>query len=235
MAGSNELSVVAEAASLRWSHLWDGAEAPPGEGRAVVLVPGFAIPGSSLAPLARWLRWGGWRTAVVPLGFNVDCGERAVGRVVDVLEQGAAQTGAPVAVIGHSRGGQLARVATVRRPELVSSLITVATPWTVGPPDRPGVEAVARAVRIARRGGFRGWASIDCARGACCSRFRTDLRRVPEPPWTAIWSSTDGIAGDDAQPPAEAPVTVDIRTSHTGAVLSVAGWRAIAAALTPPV
>ena len=46
-----------------------------------------------------------------------------------LYRQGAA-TGRKVAVVGWSRGGTLGKIATVRRPDLVSALITLGTPNT---------------------------------------------------------------------------------------------------------
>jgi pimeloyl-ACP methyl ester carboxylesterase len=169
-----------------------------------VLVGGFGLPSTYLRPLAR--RIGG---RVARLGMNVDCGERSVQRLVEQLEPGST-------VIGHSRGGQLGLVAAVRRPDLVHRLITAATPWSIGPPDRPGVAAAASGIRALRRRGIDVMASIECRDGACCEQYRADLLRTPEARWSALWSSTDSIAGDDGRPPAGADEVIDGRTSHLG-------------------
>jgi len=192
-----------------------------------VLVAGFGVPTSSMLPLARGLRAAGHRPRIARTGLNVDCGERTVSRLLDSLD-------GPVALVGHSRGGQLARVAAVRRPDLVTRLVTVGTPWSIGPPDRPGVARVTRAVRAARRHGLPLLASIECADGPCCEAYRADLRRRPDAPWVALWSSADRVAGDDARPPIEATSSRDVGGSHLGLVLSHRGRRAIAEALMAP-
>jgi pimeloyl-ACP methyl ester carboxylesterase len=180
-----------------------------------------------LRPLRDTLRASGHRVWVAPLGFNVGCGEAAVA----TLERWVADVGdgAPVVVVGHSRGGLLARVLAVRRPDLVSRLITVSTPWSIGPPDRPGVAAVTAALQRVRRAGLPVMASIECATGECCVQFREDMARKPAAPWTALWSSTDRFAGDDAFPPPEADKRVDLRTGHVGAVTSGAARATIVA------
>jgi pimeloyl-ACP methyl ester carboxylesterase len=183
----------------------------------VVLIGGFGVPPVALRRLRSSLSGRGHDVHVAPLGRNVDCGERAVGRVLDLVD-GLAAAGR-VTLVGHSRGGQLARVAAVRRPEAVDRLVTVATPWTIGPPDRPGVAVATRAVQALRRRGIDVLASIECATGPCCARYRDDLRAKPAATWTALWSSTDRIAGDDARPPAEADRAVDLGTGHLRAVL----------------
>ena len=73
--------MVAELQALRRSSMWPDRGAPPGDGRAVVLVNGFGVPPATLAPLARWLRGGGWDVRIAPLGWNVGCGEVAAARL----------------------------------------------------------------------------------------------------------------------------------------------------------
>jgi len=136
--------------------------------------------------------------------------------------------------VGHSRGGQLARVLAVRHPEVVSQLITVATPWTIGPPPRPGVDTATAVVRAMRRRGVDVMSSIDCATGPCCERFRVDVQRAPDAPWTVLWSRRDRIARADATPPVGCTTSADIGTTHLGAVLSARGQRAVANALAAP-
>jgi pimeloyl-ACP methyl ester carboxylesterase len=196
----------------------------------VVLVHGFGVPAATLRPLRGWLSAAGWDVISPSLGLNLACASVATEQVVAAAADGRARTGQPVALVGHSRGGLLGKVAAVRRPDLVGVLVTVCTPWTLGPPDRPGVATVGRALRFGRRHGVDLLGSIDCADGACCSDLRPDLAQVPVAPWTALWSSADRIAGDDARCTG-ATRTVDLGTSHLGAVLSVEGWRAIGEAL----
>ena len=229
---SPEHKVVSEIRRLRSSRMWPDQGAPAGDGRAVVLLNGFGMPQATLMPLGRWLRAAGWEVQMAPTGWNVACGEATVERIASVVED--VHRGAPVALVGHSRGGLLARVVAVRLAGMVSDLVTVCTPWTVGPPDRPGVAMAAGAVRFLRRHGVDTMGSIDCADGGCCARFRADMAAKPTASWTAIWSSRDGIGGEAASPPPEADHAIDISTTHLGAIASIPGWKAIGVALTRP-
>src|SRR4051794_9289558 len=121
--------------------------------RPAVLIGGFGVPARSMEPLARSLRTAGWATTIAPTGLNIGCGEATVADVERVVEATAASAGYRVAVVGHSRGGQFARVVAVRRPELVTTVVTVATPWTMGPPARPGVDAASAVLRALRSKG----------------------------------------------------------------------------------
>ena len=203
----------------------------PDGGRSVLLLHGFGVPARTVAPLAAWFASAGWDARTAPLGWNVGCGEATVDLVLDLLERWTESSGHPVAIVGHSRGGLIGRVAAVRRPEVVAGLVTVCTPWAVGPPDRPGVGTMAELIRFARRHGLRTMASIDCDRGSCCTTFREDMIRVPAVPWTALWSSTDSIGGAAASPPAGPDATRDLCTSHLGAIGSDVGRAALGDAL----
>jgi pimeloyl-ACP methyl ester carboxylesterase len=225
-----ETSIVAELTELRRSELWHGEGAPDGHGRTVVLVSGFGMPSATVKPLGRWLEAGGWTTVVVPTGLNHECGEQAVREVERLVDGAVARSEQPVALIGHSRGGHQARVAAVRQPERVGALVTLGAPWSIGPPPGPGIDAMTRAIRTARRHGLDRFGSIDCRDGPCCELYRQDVRAVPVAPWTAIWSGHDDVVGADATPPSGA-MAVDIGTSHIGTVLSVRAWRAIGDAL----
>lgn len=197
----------------------------------VALVGGFGAPPALLRPLRDHLRSAGHTVNVAPLGLNVDCGEKTVGRLTSWVQE--LHGGNPVIVVGHSRGGQLGRVLSVRKPELVTQLVTVCTPWSIGPPERPGVGSVTAVLKRVRQAGLPIMGSIECADGPCCSAYRQDVAAKPSVRWSALWSSTDRVAGDDGRPPRLADDIIDIRTSHTGAVTSRVGRETIAATLRP--
>ncbi|HVT76656.1 MAG TPA: alpha/beta hydrolase [Acidimicrobiales bacterium] len=195
----------------------------------VALVGGFGAPPALLRPLRDGLRAAGHDVRVAPLGFNLDCGEATVQRLESWLDEFA--SGDHVALVGHSRGGQLGRVVAVRRPDLVARLVTVVTPWSIGAPDRPGVDQVAAALRGLRARGINLMGALDCGTAPCCARFRDDVAAKPAARWAALWSSRDRFAGDDAHPPQAADNALDIRTGHVGAVTTKTGIAAIAAEL----
>jgi len=182
----------------------------------VLLVGGFGLPPQLLAPLAREL-YG----RVVPTGFTVGCGEALTRRVVAAIDA----SDAPVTLIGHSRGGQLARVAAARRADRVQRLISVGTPSSIGPPQRWGVPMMTALLRRVPNP-----IALDCAHGACCAEFRRDLAAPVTVPWTAIWSGRDRIV-----PPHEArhggADCVQVDVSHVGLVTSSRGRAAIRSAL----
>ena len=200
------------------------ADAPP-----VLLVPGFMAGDTSMAVLRGWLRRRGSRALSAGIRLNIDCAERAVGRLEAPLRKLAERTGRRVVVIGQSRGGELARVLAVRNPDAVSALVVLGSP--VLEPLRVG-RAVLRALRyVARLGdlGIPGMLSMQCADGECCAAFRKDLG-APLPPdvrAVAIYSRSDGIVSWQAclDPCAH---QVEVESSHSGMSVNLAVYRVLA-------
>jgi triacylglycerol lipase len=194
----------------------------------VLLVPGFIAGDASLAVLQGWLRRRGSRTVAAGMLFNVGCAERAVSRIEGRLRELAERTDRRVAVVGQSRGGELARVLAVRNPELVSKLVMlgspVLNPLDVGPVVLDSVRWVARLSDFGMPGVF----SSACGDGACCATFREQLL-APLPDKIAavsIYSRTDGIVAWRACLDPFARL-VEIDSSHCGMSVNRVVYRVI--------
>lgn len=202
-------------------------DAPP-----VLLVPGFMAGDASLALLRGWLHRRGSRTSSAGMWLNIDCGERTVGRLEVHLRSLAGDTGRRVAVIGQSRGGELARVLAVRNPDAVEALIMLGSPvlepLSVG---RPVLRALRSVARLGDRG-VPGMFSTECADGECCAAFREDLRAplAPEVRALAIYSRSDGIVSWRAclDPGAR---HIEVESSHAGMSVNRAVYQVIAGIL----
>ena len=161
--------------------------------------------------------------------MNVDCAERAAGRLEKRLLRLVERTERPAVVIGQSRGGELARVVAVRHPELVSTLVMLGSPVLQPLSVRPGVLRAVRSVAWLGDRGVPGFFSSDCADGECCAAFWQDLRR-PLPPGfsaVAIFSRTDGVVDWRAcLDPGARHVEVD--SSHTGMSVNRAVYAVLA-------
>jgi pimeloyl-ACP methyl ester carboxylesterase len=116
---------ILEAGRLLIDPVAYGLGVPRGDGRPVVVLPGFLASDDTLVLLRRWLRIVGYGPHTAGFLFNVDCADRALERVERLTEAINATTGRRVAIVGHSRGGHLARAAAARRPELVSHAISM--------------------------------------------------------------------------------------------------------------
>jgi pimeloyl-ACP methyl ester carboxylesterase len=228
-----ESRMAFEAAQLLRSPIWRGAGVRPGDGRPVLLVPGFMAGDGTLATMAKWLRANGYWTMRAGIGTNVGCSQHACEQLEQRLEALAAKTGSRVAIVGQSRGGVLARVVAGRRPDLVSGIVTLGAPTVSMLRVHPLVLMQVGLVGALGTGRVPGLFSMRCLRGACCEPFRTDLLEPfpPEVRYVCVYSRSDGIVDWRACLDPAADEQVEIRASHCGMAVSAGAYRQVAHAL----
>jgi triacylglycerol lipase len=219
-----------EAAGLLRSAIWRGAGVPPGDGRPVLLIPGFLAGDGSLTTLGRWLRANGYRTQRAGIRANVDCSTEACARLEARLEAFAEEAGAPVALIGQSRGGTFARALAARRPDLVSGIVTLGAPTVSQLRIHPVVLAQIGVIGALGSARVPGMLRLSCLRGECCREFRDECLRPVQAPYVALYSRTDGIVDwrSCLDPHAE---LVEVRASHLGMGLNAEVYTELAHAL----
>ena len=189
----------------------------PGDKAPAILVPGFVSGDASLAMMSRELRRRGHRTFRSGLGGNLGCTDDMVERLIVRIEAVAAAEHRRVALVGHSRGGMLVKLAALRRPDLVESIVVLSAPVT-------GTLRVAAHVRkqlewlfrLHRRGLVRV-ISEDCVTGECAARIADELGEPfpAEVGYTSVFSPTDGII-DWHTSLDDAAELVEVDSSHTG-------------------
>lgn len=230
-----ELRWLAEAARMTLDQVWLGGGIPHGDGRGVVLIPGFGAGDQTLAVLASWLWRIGYRPR--PCGFvlNTDCSERALERVERGVVALHRRTGRRIAVIGHSRGGHLARAIAARRPELVSHAVSLGADlqamFHCSAPTLAAVEAARWVLRRSERA-----RSPECLTNHCRCSFATAFWApfpVDRVRLTSIYSRGDGVVRWQTQRVPYANC-VEVNSSHVGLILNRNSYRAIATALATP-
>ncbi|HET6867774.1 MAG TPA: hypothetical protein VFH80_17790 [Solirubrobacteraceae bacterium] len=227
-----ETRFALEHASLRRHPVFRGEGVPVGDGAPVLLVPGFLAGDVSLGVMAGWLSRLGYRPCRAGMRANVDCTSRALERLDLQLVQFAERHGRKVTIIGQSRGGSMARILAVRRPELVAGVVCLGSPLTDPLAVHPFVRAQVGAVALLGTLGLRGLFSYTCQFGSCCRQARADATA----PWpehvafTAVYSRSDGIVDWRAclDPHAR---HVEVRSSHVGMSVNPAVFEIVAAAL----
>ena len=187
------------------------------EADPVILVPGFMAGDATLAFMARTLRQRGFRTYRSHIHANVGCTLNAAAQLESRLESIVLRRGTRVQIVGHSLGGMLARGIAVRRPDLVSGIVTLGSPMLA-----PGAHHTALSfgvdmlVRLSRAG-VPGLMSEECVAGTC-ARQSWDESREPVPDdvgFTAIYSKRDGIC-DWRACVDPAAISVEVTASHVG-------------------
>jgi triacylglycerol lipase len=208
---------------------------PDGEDSPVLLIPGFLAGDGTLGTMTHWLRRAGYRTSSAGVRSNVDCSSETVKRVVSKLECLVDKTGRPATIVGQSRGGSLARVIAVRRPDLVEGVVALGSPQVGMLSVHPLVLAQVGLVGLLGSLGVPGLFSHRCLRGDCCGDFETDLH-APFPEdvrYVSVYSRSDGIVRWESclDPAAEC---VEVGASHCGMAVSAPVYRAIADVLAEP-
>jgi pimeloyl-ACP methyl ester carboxylesterase len=213
--------------------VWRGLGVEPGAGRGVLLIPGFLAGDGSLTLMTRWLRSSGYRTKRAGIRANIDCSAAVAGALEERLECMAEKTGQRVAIVGQSRGGTIARVLAVRRPDLVSGIVTLGSPLRqlldIHPFVLGGVGVVASlgALRVPHMFTWR------CLRGDCCKEFREALEgRFPsDVGFMAVYSKRDGVVNWRSCLDSDADDNVEVRSSHCGMSMHPHVYRVIADSL----
>jgi triacylglycerol lipase len=208
-----------EAASLMASPVWRGAGQAPGDGRGVVLIPGFMAGDASLGLMTRWLRGLGYRTHKAGIRSHVDCSATVCRSLVGCLERMADKTGDRVAIVGQSRGGIVARALAVQRPDLISGIVTLGSPVRGTFQVHPMVLASVGVVGTLGSLGTPHLFTWSCLRGSCCREFRAAVGCDDFPQdvgYTAVYSRHDGVVRWRACLDPCAGEHVEVRSSHCG-------------------
>jgi pimeloyl-ACP methyl ester carboxylesterase len=212
-----------------------GCGVPRGDGRPVILMPGFGAGDQTLLVLGVWLRRIGYRPHACGFVTNSGCSDRAVEKVERRLQDIHDRYGRRVALIGHSRGGHYARALGHRRPDLVSHAISagaglrrmLAISYLT---ERAAAGARGVTLRTGRaRSPHCMTESCDCRFGSdFAGPFPTDRVRL-----TSIYSKGDGVVRWQS---ALVPygTCVEVTGSHVGLIFNRKTYRAIATALAEP-
>jgi triacylglycerol lipase len=179
-----------------------------GGGRPVLLIPGFLAGDQTLLTMQAWLRRMDYKPELSGIRFNVRYSEVTVEGVLERLYVHQKRSKQKVALIGHSRGGLLAKVLADRNPELVSQVIALGSPMNEALDVHPLTMAAVRAARLYNRLRFGNQADTEAA-------FMEQLAAPPLVPVTSIYTRSDGVVNWRAclRPDVK---TIEVRGSHGG-------------------
>jgi len=119
-------------------------QCPPGDGSAVVVVPGFLGTDFYLTQFRNWLKRIGYTPYYSGISMNADCPNLLIRQSLsEAIETAYRATGRKIHLVGHSLDGSIARSMAAQRPDCIASVITVAAPIN-------GVAAHASVLRTAQ-------------------------------------------------------------------------------------
>lgn len=205
--------------------IFRGAGVPRGNGRQVLLIPGFLAGDWSLTLLATWLRRVGYRPRRSGIMVNAATSSSTVRALERRLLVASGPGATPVTIIGHSRGGVLGKVLAQRNPHLVDQLITLGSPLSEPLAVSTGTRLAIRALRFYAgvRYGYSYPEHPD---------FLRDLAAESVVPTTSIYTTSDGVVDwhactrDDVR-------GVEVGGSHVGLATNRAVYRELARLLVP--
>lgn len=205
----------AELAELLASPVYYGLGVPRGDGRSVLLVPGFMGSDSYLTILAGWLRRIGYRPAQSGIMLNAGSLPRLLRQVEHRAEQ-LAERGERITIIGHSLGGVFARILTVSRPDLIEDAVTLGSPL-VGDPREAAHPVVRRMGEIFIR---------DTGEEEALAMAQLAAPLPEETRLTSIYSREDAIVNwrscMDTDPRSEC---MEVRGTHVGLAWNASVYR----------
>lgn len=190
-----------------------------GDGRQVVVIPGFKTDDRSTWLLRRFLKYLGYDALPWSLGRNNGQPERDAERLIERLTS-IRRSNEPITLISWSLGGVIAREVTRREPEAVREVITLGTPVEGGPKYTAAGEQFAQSNKIDLESFERHVHEVN----------KKGITR----PLTIIYSRDDGIvdwraAIDRYNPHARHERVVG---SHLGLGVNPLVWRVIARTLS---
>ena len=219
-----EAALIPEWLQLKTSPVLAGQDIARGNGSAVVTIPGFMCSDLYTECLTNWLARLGYRAYASGLARNNDCVEKLSHQVVQTIERAAAETGGKVHLIGHSLGGVMARIAACHRPELIASIITLASPFR-------GVRAHSYVLWLGRRVQHRVQSkdAPQCFTGFCtCPAVMALQKELPAAvQHCAIYTRTDGIVDWRACIHDDPLYNAEVSGTHIGLVFNQQVYRLI--------
>lgn len=153
------------------------AESHRGDGRAVMVIPGFMARDIFTLRLRRMLEVAGYSPHGWGLGLNRGAAPDLLDRLTAQLDTIAVAEGTPISLIGWSLGGLYAREVAKLRPDIVDRVITLGSPFS----------GDLRANRAWKLYEFLNRHPVDQP------PMRVELTKKPPVKTFALWSANDGI------------------------------------------
>lgn len=239
----NESRSIEEFWRLQTDPVFQGEGVAHGTGEAVLLIPGLFANDLYMQTAHTWLTRIGYRPVASEILWNVGCPKRILQSLVEVVTNRLSQE-PTFSIVGHSRGGLLAKAITNRFGDRVRRLVLVGSPLGgMLAAGRDGMQQYAAFMQQDGSETGRQWVfnagramtqmiDPDCKSPACDCVYMDDLfAPIPEQVGvTSIFSISDPIvpAGSSVVGGAE---NIRVDGSHSGLMFNKDVYPHIASAL----
>jgi pimeloyl-ACP methyl ester carboxylesterase len=228
-----EMLTVVDISALFTDPVFYGLCGARGDGKAVVLIPGFLGNDLYLELLRQWLIRVGYSPIRSALELNAGCAQRLSEQVREQIESRLDHEAQPIALVGHSRGGLLAWILASHFQERVSHLVMLGSPLAAymataesGVSPFPKSQITRMLIRLS--GVMRQVLDPQCGFPDCDCPSMRDLMR-PLSPRTAvlsIYGRNDLIVAPETR--ITEGQTIEVGASHIGLVYNPDVYRALA-------
>jgi pimeloyl-ACP methyl ester carboxylesterase len=199
-----------------------GFGVPPGDGSAVVVIPGFLLTDLYLTEFRSWIDRIGYKAYFSGIGLNAECPNLLIQyKLNQTIEKAYKETGRKIHLVGHSLGGVIARAAASQMPDRIASVITMAAPFR-GVSLHHSVLRAAQMVRgqILERHGENVLPACYTA-GCTCNFLESLLPKLPESMMqTAIYTKSDGIVDWRVCRTGNPDLDFEVSATHLGLVFN---------------
>ena len=217
---------IRELSALLRDPVFRGRGVPRGDGRPVLLIPGFLAGDWTLRVMHGWLGRIGYQAHLSGILLNVHHSERMLAGLRRKVAEIQKVTGSRVSLVGHSRGGLLAKVIGQRRPQSIEQVIALGSPLA----DWTDVAAVTHhAIGIVRTANELAYGRRLNLEG----RFIYDLKLPPIVPTTSIYTRTDEVVNFRSCLRPDIPA-MPVWGSHNGLVVNPEVFRLLGRLLARP-
>jgi pimeloyl-ACP methyl ester carboxylesterase len=181
--------------------------APKGDGRPILVLPGFIGSDGSTLALRRLLRGLGYHVHAWRLGRNLGPTDRIVTGLRERVRGLVQEHRQPLTLIGHSLGGIYSREIARSAPEIVRQVITLGSPFRRPARGNSPVAPIFQALSPLHSDNVRN-ADPD------------QMSRPLPVPLTAIFTKTDGVVPWRVCIPDEAKrvEAIEVSGSHSGLI-----------------
>lgn len=215
-----------ELSALLRDPVFRGRGVPRGDGRPVLLIPGFLAGDWTLRVMHSWLDRLGYCSYLSGILLNVHHSERLLAGLRRKVIEIQKETGSRVSLVGHSRGGLLAKVLAQRRPQIVEQVIALGSPLA----DWTDLAAITHhAVGVVRTANELAFGRRLNAEG----RFTYDLKLPPPVPTTSIYTRADDVVNFRSCLRPDIPA-LPVWGSHNGLVVNPEVYRLLGRLLARP-
>lgn len=193
-------------------HSW-----PRGNGRPVLLLPGFGQSSASLETLRQTLQQQEFKAQAWDLGRNLGLKPGMSARLLETLEAQRQAHGQSAALVGWSLGGVIARELARKAPHLVSHVITLGSP--IAGPYATTLQPLFRLLNPGQKP----------------ASYSPHKHTAPPVRCTAVFTRSDGIVAWPTSRELEDSNTenIEVRGAHLGLGFNPAVWFVICHRLSP--